>query len=365
VTQAVAEPGSTAAPKTRIGARLGASAALAAVSLLCVSDAGVRVAGALGDNLKLFSLGGLNGGEATEAEASVVGPQSVVIQAGEDNLARIMASGAVQSLVSQFGSNNEVQLRQDGDGLVSVVEQGRAPGAASAFEAELARRPAAADPFGGVSGNRAFIDQAGVNNRSLVGQFGTGASADVIQRGAGNLSSLFQVGTDASAFVSQAGERNSSIIMQHDFAVRANIVQTGEDGLSEARQWDQSSGSIAQVFQAGSRGMSDIDQAGVRNLATVVQWDQGERAASTVIQDGDQGEVRVDQAGVELVSIVRQTAGLGNVAEVYQVGLNNVSEIAQSGVANRASAHQSDAGNRSTIIQSGSNNVAAVRQSGL
>lgn len=365
MTQFVAEPSPASVARVQTRGRLAASVVLAAASLLFVGDAGVRVAGALGDDLKLFSLGGLNGDETEVTEASVLGPQSVVIQAGENNLASLLASGSVQALVSQFGAGNEVQLQQDGQGLVSVVEQGRLPGAASVFEAELASRRAPADPFGGVSGARAFIDQAGVNNRSLVGQFASGASADVIQRGSNNFSSLFQSGADASAFISQAGERNSSVILQHDFAVRTNVVQVGQDGLSDARQWDQSSGSIAQVFQAGSRGMSDIDQAGVRNLATVVQWDGGERAASTVIQDGDQGEVRVDQAGMELVSIVRQTAGLGNVADVYQIGLNNVSEIAQSGVANRASSHQSGAGNRSTIIQSGSNNVAAVRQSGL
>ncbi len=364
MTDAVADSDVAVVAPAGRNRRLAATVVLAVLSLVWVGDAGVRVVQSMGDAPKLFSLGGLNA-DAEGADATAPGPQSVLIQTGQGNLAAILSSGAAQSLVSQFGADNEVQVRQDGDGLISVVEQGRAPGAASVFETDLAGRRAGVDPLGGVSGNRAFIDQMGVNNRSLIGQFGTGATADVVQRGAGNLSSIFQSGADASVFVSQAGERNGSVIMQHDFAVRANVVQVGEDGLSEARQWDQSSGSIAQVFQAGSRSMSDIDQAGVRNLATVVQWDGSERVASTVIQDGALGQARVDQAGVELVSIVRQVSGEANVAEVYQAGLNNVSEILQSGATNMAAARQSGSGNRSAITQSGTGNVASVSQSAL
>lgn len=364
MTDAVADSAPTGGAPASRTRRLAATVVLAVMSLAWVGDAGLRAVRSMSDAPKLFSLGGTDA-DAGGADATAPVPQSILIQTGQGNLAAILSSGAVQSLVSQFGAGNEVQVRQDGDGLVSVVEQGRASGAASVFEADLAGRRAGTDPLGGVSGNRAFIDQRGVNNRSLIGQFGMGGSADVVQRGAGNLSSIFQSGADASVFVSQAGERNSSVIQQHDFAVRTNIVQVGEDGLSEARQWDQSSGSIAQVFQAGSRSMSDIDQAGVRNLATVVQWHASERVASTVIQDGALGQAKVDQAGVELVSIVRQTSGEAKVADVYQVGLNNVSEILQSGIANVASTRQSGGGNQSAITQSGSGNVASVSQSAL
>lgn len=345
--------------------RLSGFAAMVLASVLCVSDVPRLVLTAFGDPLNLFSLTGISGGGADEGDLDSVTATSILIQRGEGNLARLVSLGPVQALVSQFGQNNTVQLRQDGEGLVSVVEQGRIPGTNSVFETELAQRASPVDPFAGVSGNRAFIDQTGINNRSIVGQFGIGGQVDVVQGGQGNLSSIFQPGNDAVAFVSQAGQRNGSILIQNDFAVRASVVQTGTDGLSEARQWDQSSGSIAQVFQAGSRNLSDIDQAGVRNLATVVQWDLSDRAASTVIQDGNLGQVRVDQAGSDLVSIVRQATGEENQSDVFQGGSGHISEISQSGVRNMASVKQSGAGNRSVISQSGSGNVATVQQSPL
>ncbi|HST91230.1 MAG TPA: hypothetical protein VLJ13_03450 [Brevundimonas sp.] len=340
-------------------------AAIVAASLLVATDAGLWVMGSSAGEtpLNLFSL------QTTDAAASVTGAGlsegfSILTQSGQDNLARIVGFGPVSALVSQFGRANQVEILQQGSGLISVVEQGLAPGAASIFEADLAQvRSGTTDPFGGVSGNRAFIDQAGTNNRSVVGQFGSDALADVFQRGADNLSSILQSGNDASAFVSQTGERNGSMLRQHDFSVRASVTQIGTDGRSEGRQWDQSSGSELRVYQAGSQAMSDIDQGGVRNMAMLVQWDQSERVSSTIIQDGTRAHARVDQAGEDLTAIVRQRSGEGNVAEVYQAGLANVSEIDQSGDGNQARSRQGATGNRSTIVQNGSGNVAVVTQS--
>lgn len=340
-------------------------AAIVAASLLVATDAGLRVMGFAGGEtpLNLFSLQTAEAA-AGEPDAGLSEGFSILTQAGQDNFARIVGRGPVGAFVSQFGRGNETQILQDGSGLISVVEQGRAPGAASIFEADLAQvRSGSGDPFGGVSGNRAFIDQAGSNNRSVVGQFGSDALADVFQRGSDNVSSILQSGADASAFVTQTGERNGSLIRQHDFSVRASVTQIGAGGLSEARQWDQSSGSELRVYQAGSQAMSDIDQGGVRNMAMVVQWDQSDRVSSTIIQDGERGHARVDQAGEELNSIVRQRAGLANVAEVYQAGLAHVSEIDQTGDGNQARVRQGATGNRSTIVQSGGNNVATVTQS--
>lgn len=342
-------------------------AAIVAASLLVATDAGLRVMGssAGGTPLNLFSL------QTTDAAASERAPGlsggfSMLTQTGQDNLARIVGFGPVGALVSQFGRANQVEILQDGSGLISVVEQGRAPGAVSIFEADLAQvRSGSTDPFGGVSANRAFIDQAGTNNRSVVGQFGSDALADVFQRGVDNVSSVLQSGADASAFVTQTGERNTSLIRQHDFSVRASVTQIGSDGLSDARQWDQSSGSELRVYQAGALAMSDIDQGGVRNMAMLVQWDGSERVSSTIVQDGERGHARVDQAGEALTAIVRQRAGYGNVAEVYQAGLANVSGIDQSGEDNQARTRQGATGNRSTIIQTGSGNVATVTQSAL
>lgn len=353
----------TAGPHTGRPRRWGAIALVLGASLLCARDAVIQARASLQPGLNLFSLGGPFAIDSAAIGSTASGSDADGLRRGRSESVDLLTSGPTRSGIHRFGQENAVDVRQDGTGLVSIVEQGRASAGRSAFEAELAFRSEGADLFVGVSGNRAFIDQGGVNNRSVVGQFGDNSEVDVIQRGTGQVSRVFQSGNDSSVFVSQAGELNGSLIQQHDFAVRANVVQSGQGGLSDVRQWDQASGSIAQVFQVGARNMSDIDQAGVRNLAKVVQWDQAERSAATVIQDGDLGEVRVDQAGTELVSIVRQTAGLSQVADVFQAGSDQVSEVQQSGATHNALARQQGTRNRSTITQSGSGHVAVVIQS--
>ncbi|ALM07674.1 hypothetical protein SB49_07530 [Sediminicola sp. YIK13] len=178
-----------------------------------------------------------------------------VDQVGTDNI----------SVTLQTGNNFSADVKQDGSGHMSTVNQLHFDGLY--------------DGAGGV-----WVEQYGTNQESLVEQAGVaGGRAYVKQYNANNISAIYQQSEDELARVTQYGDMNDSYVSQNasldvngglaTFSNVADVWQDGVENTSSVTQDGFGGENVANIQQYGNTHNSVLTQTGIGNNMTVIQND--------------------------------------------------------------------------------------------
>lgn len=222
----------------------------------------------------------------------------------------------VVSLVGQDGSNNKATVTQTGDRSTALYRPEPATLGNYAISqigfAFSAPNSSAFLPNGGFSlvgqagsDNKVAVEQAGVDNRSVVVQgvnfsplsqtAALGNTAKVSQEVGSNnaFSAVVQGGTDNKARVIQSGQSAESLLLQQGNGNFAHVNQSGDGAKSLVTQYGISND--ARVRQSLNDVISTVDQNGNDNLATVLQTQSVDQSVSFVSQNGNNNVATVRQ----------------------------------------------------------------------
>ena len=222
----------------------------------------------------------------------------------------------VVSLVGQDGGNNKATVTQTGDRSTALYRPAPATLGNYAISqiglAFVAPNNPAFLPNGGFSVvgqagsyNKVTVEQAGVDNRSVVVQgvnfsplsqtAAVGNTAKVSQEVGSNnaFSAVVQGGTDNKARVIQSGESAESLLLQQGNGNFAHVNQSGDGAKSLVTQ--NGINNDARVRQSLNDVISTVDQNGNDNLATVLQTQSVDQSVSFVSQNGNNNVATVRQ----------------------------------------------------------------------
>ncbi len=277
----------------------------------------------------------------------------------QNNIGGTVGAGASASSALQTGTNNIVNVGQQGQMNQAAIKQEGSGGNINVQQIN--------DLASGPIGNKATAIQSAQT------------SANIIQ--------IFQIAPDGDeneAIVEQtAGDGNFTRIDQYE-SDYAKVTQSGTDDLGNTStvniNQQNAANSKATVTQAAGTKGGDvtITQTAVRNEATVDQT-AGRQNNTTVTQNNDDNKAKVTQSGtlegaVFSSVIVNQQGKMGeatvtqsanaSTAQVFQYGGDrNKSTITQAGRLNTAVAEQAGNDNEATQGQTGDNNVIRTLQS--
>lgn len=137
----------------------------------------------------------------------------------------------------------------------------------SSFAAGGARSYVAIEQFG--DDQRAYVDQFGNGNTSLLQQRGRDGETHAVQRGGGNYADLRQSGRSNRIALTQAGFGNWALVAQNGERNQANVVQRSNHNYALVIQ--NGTGNWANVEQFRDYSKTVVTQYGDGNVANVIQ----------------------------------------------------------------------------------------------